>query len=550
MTANVPSRDNFTINQNDRQRHVYISGKTRYGKSTLMHAMVYQDMRAGHGLCVIDGKGNDKDPLSLQLLDWVPKHRKDDVTYLDIDDPIPIDFMSCKDEGEAAARASDIGEMFNRLDSTIGRRMDSILQWILVSLNVIGKPAFLDIYDVLTNEAERERIRAHSAIRNHPRLSHFWGEPKDDKKKNNRKKINDEMPLSEKMIKGESGIALAITQMTKFVLSPPLVTVLGKAENPLNIEEAIANNRILIVRLNAGDPASIIYGSLLTSKIQQAIFRRKPREAHPPFMLYVDEFQDYKPAAFDRTLSQGGGLGLYLTVANQYFSQLDDSTRSAIEGTVSTFFFFNQSTGNVARLSDLIPGPIPPQDTTPQKIRDIKEELKEVASLYKHWQKELERYEGFRDEAIANDDDYPRNGEPYKEAIDRACDKISDIESQELELKRQLFKLEIPRPRPESYLDILPRLQVGEAIYRAANGAVAKINTPPPPPPLHVVCKTSWAEDIKRNTAQYRPNRTNPVSTGQMPSVSQTNRDEHLHPKDEEIAPSGPATIQTDPPAD
>lgn len=531
MTTNVPSRDNFTIKPNDRQRHVYISGKTRYGKSTLMHAMVYQDMRAGHGLCVIDGKGNDKDPLSLQLLDWVPKHRKDDVIYLDIDDPIPIDFMSCKDEGEAAARASDIGEMFNRLDSTIGRRMDSILQWILVSLNVIGKPAFLDIYDVLTNEAERERIRAHSAIRNHPRLSHFWGKPKDNKKANNSKKLDNEMPLSEKMIKGESGIALAITQMTKFVLSPPLVTVLGKAENALNIEDAIANNRILIVRLNAGDPASIIYGSLLTSKIQQAIFRRKPREAHPPFMLYVDEFQDYKPAAFDRTLSQGGGLGLYLTVANQYFNQLDDSTRSAIEGTVSTFLFFNQSTGNVARLSDLIPGPIPPEDNTAQKIRHIKEDLKEVVSLRNYWLRELEHADS---DGIAH----------------AAADRLEDVESQEQKLRDRLSKLEIPKPKPETYLDLLPRLQVGEAIYRAANGAVAKINTPPPPPPLHVVGKTSWAEDIKRNTAQYRPNRTNPVSTGQTPSVSQNDRDEHLHPKDEEIAPSGPATIQTDPPTD
>ena len=527
----------------DRQRHIYISGKTRYGKTNLMQAMVYQDMRAGHGLCVIDGKGNSPEPLSLQLLDWVPRSRKKDVTYLDIDDPIPIDFMSCMDEGEAAARAADMGEMFNRLDSSIGRRMDAILQWIIVSLNLIGKPALLDIYDVLVDPSVREKIRAHPAICNHPQLSHFWGKPKDDKKKNNRKRSDNELPLSEKMIKGESGIALAITQMTKFVLSPPLVTVLGKAEHPLNIEDAIANNRILIVRLNAGDPASIIYGSLLTSKIQQAIFHRKPREAHSPFMLYVDEFQDYKPAAFDRTLSQGGGLGLYLTVANQYFNQLDDSTRSAIEGTVSTFFFFNQSTSNVARLSDLIPGPIPPPDTTPQKIRDIKEDLKEVVSLRKYWLRELEYADS---DGIAH----------------AAANRLENVESQEQKLRDRLSKLQIPKPKPKTYLDLLPDLQVGEAIYRAANGNVTKIKAPAPPPPRHAVGKTSWAEYIKAETlkeygpkdnptdAQSGQNRTTPVSTGQTPSVSQNDRDEHLHPKDEEIAPSGPATIQTDPPTD
>jgi archaellum biogenesis ATPase FlaH len=36
-----------------RDQHVYIPGKTRHGKSTLMHRMVYQDIANGAGVTVI-----------------------------------------------------------------------------------------------------------------------------------------------------------------------------------------------------------------------------------------------------------------------------------------------------------------------------------------------------------------------------------------------------------------------------------------------------------------------------------------------------------------
>jgi hypothetical protein len=52
--------------------------------------MVDQDVKNGEGLCVIDGKGD----MAHKLLDWVPEHRRNDVIYLDLSTPIPIDFMA------------------------------------------------------------------------------------------------------------------------------------------------------------------------------------------------------------------------------------------------------------------------------------------------------------------------------------------------------------------------------------------------------------------------------------------------------------------------
>src|ERR1039457_447743 len=281
------------ISFSDRERHVYLAGKTRHGKSNLMMAMIYQDMRNNEGLCLIDGKGSDREPISLKLLDWIPAWRKAETICLDIDTPVPIDFMSCRHQSEAAKIASDISQMLNRLNENIGNRMEVILQYIIVALTLTGKPTFMDIHKMLTDEAFRKEIRRHEGLKRNPEVYRYWNSP-----------------LSEQQINKESGVALALTQFGKFAISPVLSTILGKSSS-LKIEDVVDQGKILIVRLNADDPESMVFGSLLVSKIQQAIFRRKPHDEHRPFALYVDEFQNFKSASFASILSQGGGLGLY-----------------------------------------------------------------------------------------------------------------------------------------------------------------------------------------------------------------------------------------------
>src|ERR1039457_3780799 len=64
--------DRIPIPYEIRNRHIYIPGKTRHGKSTLIHAMAYQDIKNGAGVCVIDPKGDLVD----SLLNWIPSKKK------------------------------------------------------------------------------------------------------------------------------------------------------------------------------------------------------------------------------------------------------------------------------------------------------------------------------------------------------------------------------------------------------------------------------------------------------------------------------------------
>jgi hypothetical protein len=87
-----------------RPMHIYVPGKTRMGKSTLLHHLIMSDIENGHGVCVMDGKGD----FIPRLLDYIPQHRVEDSIYLDVNTPVPIDFIGYQGDREKEAL---IGEL-------------------------------------------------------------------------------------------------------------------------------------------------------------------------------------------------------------------------------------------------------------------------------------------------------------------------------------------------------------------------------------------------------------------------------------------------------
>ena len=76
-----------------RFQHRYILGKTGVGKSTLMLALMLEDIAAGDGLFYIDPHGQDAD----RLLEYIPESRRRDVILFDpsnLDQPQPINVLA------------------------------------------------------------------------------------------------------------------------------------------------------------------------------------------------------------------------------------------------------------------------------------------------------------------------------------------------------------------------------------------------------------------------------------------------------------------------
>jgi hypothetical protein len=295
-----------------RNRHVYVVGKTRHGKSTLLHSIIMQDIANGAGLSVIDPKGD----LVESILNHIPESRKNDVVYLNAANPVPIDVMSWETEQERQTLAADLMQTFLQF-STIqaGDRWQSILRYLIHTLLEAKNCTFLDINTFLVDLEARKAIL--SRVKN-PALLKYWNETYE--------KLPKDSPVP------------VLTRMATFVLVPPLNIMLGTVKPKLKLEDVIAKRQILLVNLTgAGKESGNLIGTLIVSKVQQAIFRR----LKVPFHLFADEFQNFQTSAFDIILSEAGGLGLRLTLANQYVGQLEERIRQSVFGNVSTFFVFN-----------------------------------------------------------------------------------------------------------------------------------------------------------------------------------------------------------------
>jgi ABC-type dipeptide/oligopeptide/nickel transport system ATPase component len=67
----------------DRERHVYIVGKSGSGKSTVIFNLAMHDIMAAEGVAVIDPHGD----LAKAVADCIPPDRTHSVCYLDAADP-------------------------------------------------------------------------------------------------------------------------------------------------------------------------------------------------------------------------------------------------------------------------------------------------------------------------------------------------------------------------------------------------------------------------------------------------------------------------------
>src|SRR6266699_956112 len=73
-------RETVTVGDVERRGGIYMLGQPRTGKTSLLvHSLILQDMKHGHGLCFIDPHGDGIE----DVLKLVPENRLDDVILLD-----------------------------------------------------------------------------------------------------------------------------------------------------------------------------------------------------------------------------------------------------------------------------------------------------------------------------------------------------------------------------------------------------------------------------------------------------------------------------------
>jgi Helicase HerA, central domain len=107
------------LGESARFQHAYIVGQTGTGKSTLMLSLALGDIRAGHGITVLDPHGS----LVQAILERMPRERIDDVVVMDSTDSHrciglnPLDFQTDDPIEYLSRRDQAIDELFDTFDA-------------------------------------------------------------------------------------------------------------------------------------------------------------------------------------------------------------------------------------------------------------------------------------------------------------------------------------------------------------------------------------------------------------------------------------------------
>lgn len=326
------------IKNDDRFRHFYVIGQTGTGKSSVLQVMIRQDLKLGHGICVIDPHGQ----LVEDVLPFIPRERADDVIYFnpgDLERPIGMNLLEADTDEEKDYIAMEAMNIMIKLfdEEIFGPRIQDYFR--NGCLTLMADPeggALTDVVRLFTDDAFQKLKVEH--VKN-PIVKSFWMH---------------QMAKTGAREKQEM-IPYFAAKFGAFVTNGMMRNIIGQAKSAFDFSEAMNSNKIILINLSKGETGDLnskLLGMLIVAKIQMAAMRRQKQSAEErkDFFLYIDEFQNYVTESIESILSEARKYRLGLNMAHQYLGQLEGSTakkgskqvslKDAIFGNVGTMMAY------------------------------------------------------------------------------------------------------------------------------------------------------------------------------------------------------------------
>ncbi len=316
-------RTDIFMEPDDRQRHTYVIGKTGSGKSWFLRYLAVQDIRAGHGVCVVDPHGDLVD----MILGTIPKERIDDVIYFnpsDIDRPMGLNMLEARDESMKDFVVQEMISIFYMLfpPEMIGPMFEHNMRNFMLTLmaDTENPGTIAEIPRMIADEKFQKRWVA--KVKD-PVVRSFW---------------EDEMAKTSDYHKSEM-MGYLVSKVGRFVENEMMRNIIGQAKSSFDFRQVMDEGKILLINLSKGKTGDVnanLLGMIIVSKLQQAAFTRAdiPEEERKDFFLYMDEFQNFITPSISTILSEARKYKLNLIMAHQYMGQLVKDGKSEIRDAV------------------------------------------------------------------------------------------------------------------------------------------------------------------------------------------------------------------------
>lgn len=335
------------FSRGERERHLYIVGKSGSGKSTVLYHLACEDIARGEGVALIEPHGD----LAEAIADAVPPERTHQVCYLDVADrerPVGFNPLAGVSEDKHSLAAAGMVSAFRQLwAESWGQRLEHFLFNGVMALLAHGGATLIDLPRLYTDGQFRER--AVDRVRDRA-ARHFWKE---------------EFPSYDARFRAEASAPI-LNRVGRFAASPNLRLILGQVSPKFSLARAMDGRQIFIANLargRIGEGPSNVLGSLIVSHLELLTMARseKPPAARVPFFVHVDEFQSFATDAFASLLSEARKFGTHFCLANQYTDRLMPDVRAAVFGNVGSLMVFRVGAADAELLAPEF-HPLPPHE--------------------------------------------------------------------------------------------------------------------------------------------------------------------------------------------
>jgi len=293
------------LSPEQRVRHCHIIGASGTGKSTLLFNLIQQDIENGEGIAVLDPHGDLID----RICGIIPSDRIDDVVLVDPSDEqysVGFNILSAHSDLEKNLLASDLVAVFQRLSTSWGDQMNSVLQNAIL--------AFLES-DRRGTVADLRRFLIEIPFRNE-----FLKSVKDSE-------VVYYWQKSFPHLSGNKSIGSILTRLDTFLAQKPIRHMVSQPENRLDFAHIMDSGKIFLAKLPEGllgRENSHLLGTLLVSKFQQIAMSRQAQQVavRKDFWIYIDEFANFITPSMAEILSGARKYRIGLTLAHHELHQL------------------------------------------------------------------------------------------------------------------------------------------------------------------------------------------------------------------------------------
>jgi len=314
-----------------REAHMHVIGLSRSGKSRFLASLIQQDIEKGYGVCLIDPHGE----LYELIINWLAQDEWLEATNPNIH-PVTFDNPSStfrfnplriRTADEAYSVSGRVVEALTRIyggkDSSETPRFARILDTICTTLAVRELPlAAADFF--LTDSDQHKMIRAKIC------------EGVADERL--RQAGLDMARMSPREFREQ--IESTANRLHGLLRNRAFRRMFSTTHNTIDFRRAMDDGHILL--FNTADDGNTLLtkelntiGSLIVNNIYAEARKRPPRSNPHPFMLYVDEVQNYVNNDIEDILNQSAKRRLYMTLSHQHMGQLAYAGELVFNGVVA-----------------------------------------------------------------------------------------------------------------------------------------------------------------------------------------------------------------------